>query len=299
MVAPGSSSSGHRSTSFLRNAARDHNLQLISLLAQLRDSLAALPSSVASAVNSSSSSSSGGGGGSDGDGEAEKRGKAIEAEITSAVVTPSHAAIDSLVTSSLVAPLVLSASSYVKSVLFHLPSEGAVRASISTDAAPPRRMQTRRCCKAAPQQYQGRSGAAHYGHLLCTLPRARAVGGSGRLTPQKRGAETLPCHGLGYRATVSAHHGVLHQLRGAGAAYQRGMEAADGKLSALEHAMSTSSSLNITSVSTKAMWRLAPSTRVRTFGDSSFARKERSVCLGSVPAGQGDCARSPTERQSV
>ena len=262
---------------------------------------------MASAVNSSISSSSGGGGGSAGEGEAEKRGKAIEAEITSAVVTPSHAAIDSLVTSSLVAPLVLSASSYVKSVLFHLPSEGAVGASISTDAAPSSgdadEAMLQGCSTAVSRAI--RELPALLDTYFAALPRAGAVGGSGggKLTPQKREEQKR------FPATAWAIEQLcLHIMASyiSSAALVRPINEAwrlrtARELSALEHAMSTSSGLNITSDLNQGDVEACPVYQeFRAFRRFIF-REEESAVSASVlsPQGKGTAPAAPSPSAKI
>jgi hypothetical protein len=120
--AVGSSSGSYRQHRFLRNAAQDHNLQLILLLSQLRESIGDLPASVVSSIASFTPGSS-------------SKSKSIEAEVDATVVQPTFLMIDAFVNARLMGPVVAVVANYTKCVLFGLPSEGAAAAAASASSS--------------------------------------------------------------------------------------------------------------------------------------------------------------------
>lgn len=280
-----------RSSSFLRNSAQDHNIQLVSLLAQLRDSLASLPSTVAAAVIGASSAKSEGEG--EGEGEAAKKAKAIEADISSKVVRPAHAAIDKLVTSSLVAPIVHMVSSYTKSVLFQLPAEGssgppearndaALSSSGDADEA-----LLQGCSSSVTRAIQ--ELPALLSTYFSILPRATSVGGAAKATPQKREEQRH------FPATAWAIEQLCLHIMAAyisSAALVRPINEAwrlrtAKELSALEHTMSTATGLNINSDLNQGDVEACPVYQeFRAFRRFIF-REEESAVSASVLSPQG------------
>lgn len=163
-----------------------------------------------------------------------------------AVVKPAHAAIDGLVMSALVAPTVLMVASYTKSVLFRLPAEGSSGVKTNPRAGDVDEALLQGCSQAVSR------AIAELPALLSTyfgsLPRAGTVGGSGS-TPQKREEQWR------FPATAWATEQLcLHIMSSyvSAAALVRPINEAwrlrtAKELSALEHAMSTYSGLNINS----------------------------------------------------
>ena len=202
--------------------------QLVSA-AQLRDSLAGLPSTVAAAVIGASSAKSEGE--SEGEGEAAKKAKAIEADISSKVVRPRTQL-------SQAGHVVPRGADRAHGLLLHqvraIPAPAGVlrppearndAASSSSGDADEALLQG--CSSSVTRAIQ--ELPALLSTYFSILPRATSVGGAAKATPQKRrsSATSLPLPGPS--SSCACILWLPTSAQGLGAPHQRGVALAHGE----------------------------------------------------------------------